>query len=44
MLHGLVDCVVWDAKPAILVWVAWALIAVGSKLQQANPETNVPEG
>ena len=32
-LGGLTDCIVWDARPALIIWGLWGLILVASRLQ-----------
>jgi putative inorganic carbon (hco3(-)) transporter len=34
--HGLLDCVLWDTRPAVLVWAVWGLTAAGWRLSSST--------
>ncbi|MBI3914799.1 MAG: O-antigen ligase family protein [Chloroflexi bacterium] len=45
-LHGLVDAVVWDAKPSILVWMLFAVSVVVRRVESAGlpADEGMPSG
>ncbi len=41
-LHGLLDCVLWGTRPAILVWIIWGLTAAAWSLSSpAGPSSPI---